>query len=157
MTIWDDLYKAAKDLYHPREASDFIYTNHVVAAIEDEDGQIFTGFCMEATSGVFHLCAERAALFNMYQATGQLTVKRILAFRDKPPYGGGSGMPCGACREFLAQCSSANKATEIMVDFASRETITLGELLPYWWGEERQTIWENMHKETSNGRLSNKD
>lgn len=26
---------------------------------------------------------------------------RLIAFREKPPYGGGSGMPCGACREFL--------------------------------------------------------
>lgn len=30
-----------------------------------------------------------------------------------------------------------NAQTEIMVDFDKRETITLGELMPYWWGEER--------------------
>ena len=59
------------------------------------------GLCMEGTCGVFHLCAERAALFNMYQQSGQTKVKRIIAFRDKPPYVEGSGMPCGACREFL--------------------------------------------------------
>lgn len=35
-----------------------------------------------------------------------------------------------------------------MVDFTSRETITLGELLSCWWGDERQTIWENTHKES---------
>ena len=54
-----------------------------MATVEAEDGQIFTGFCMEGTCGVFHLCAERAALFNMYQESGQTKVKRIIAFRDQ--------------------------------------------------------------------------
>ena len=54
----------------------FVYANHVVAAVEAEDGQIFTGFCMEGTCGVFHLCAERAALFNMYQSRDKLRLKK---------------------------------------------------------------------------------
>ena len=46
----------------------FVDARHVAfAAVEAADGQIYTGFCMEGTCGVFHLCAERAALFNMYQ------------------------------------------------------------------------------------------
>ena len=44
--------------------------------VEAEDGQIFTGFCMEGTCMFFHLCAERAALFNMYQFSGQTKVKK---------------------------------------------------------------------------------
>ncbi len=108
-----------------------------MAAIEAEDGQIFTGYCFEATSGVFHLCAERSAAFNMYQQSGQTAIKCIIAFCDKAPYGEGSGMPCGACREFLLQLSKKNKQTEFMVDYDKRETITLGELMPLWWGDER--------------------
>lgn len=137
MDKWQEMYQLAKELYHPQEVSPFVYANHVVAALEAEDGQIFTGFCMEATCGVFHLCAERAAAFNMYQFSGQTKVKRCLAFRDQPPHGGVSGMPCGACREFFLELSAANKDMEIMVDFAKRETITLGQLHPAWWGEER--------------------
>ena len=137
MDIWQIMYEKAKALYRPHEVSDFVYAQHVVAAIEAEDGQIYTGFCMEGTCGVFHLCAERVALFNMYQASGQTKVKRILAFRDRPPYGGGSGMPCGACREFLMELDPANSQLEFMVDYESRKTITLGELMPFWWGEER--------------------
>ena len=87
MDIWEKMYEEAQKLYNPHEVSDFVYANHVVAAVEAEDGQIFTGFCMEGTCGVFHLCAERAALFNMYQFSGQTKVKKVLAFRDKPPYG----------------------------------------------------------------------
>lgn len=85
-----------------------------MAAIEAEDGQIFTGYCFEATSGVFHLCAERSAAFNMYQQSGQTAIKCIIAFCDKAPYGEGSGMPCGACREFLLQLSEKNKQTEYL-------------------------------------------
>ncbi|WRK54160.1 cytidine deaminase [Coprobacillaceae bacterium CR2/5/TPMF4] len=48
-------------------------------------------------------------------------------------------MPCGACREFLMQLSLKNKDMEIMVDYDKRETITLSQLLPMWWGEERYT------------------
>ncbi len=87
--------------------------------------------------GVFHLCAERAAAFNMYQYSGQTKMKRVLAFRDKPPYGGGSGMPCGAYREFLMELNPENRHLEFMLNFEKRETITLGELMPYWWGQER--------------------
>ena len=74
MDIWQKMYEKAQALYQPQEVSDFVYARHVVAAVEAEDGQIFTGFCMEGTCGVFHLCAERAALFNMYQESGQTKV-----------------------------------------------------------------------------------
>ena len=55
MDIWEKLYLEAKALYAPQEISDFVYARHVVAAVEAADGQIFTGFCMEGTCGVFHL------------------------------------------------------------------------------------------------------
>lgn len=53
MDLWEKLYQAAKKDYNPHYVTPFIYSNHVVAAIEAEDGQIFTGYCFEATSGVF--------------------------------------------------------------------------------------------------------
>ena len=137
MDIWDKLYLEAKAQYHPEEVTPFIYAHAVVCALEAEDGRIFTGFCIESCGDVVTLCAERVAALNMYVNSGQTVIKRLIAFRDKPPYGGGSGMPCGACREFLMQLSYQNRKMEIMVDYAKRETITLEELLPMWWGEER--------------------
>ena len=137
MDIWDKLYLEAKAQYHPEEVTPFIYAHAVVCALEAEDGRIFTGFCIESCGNVVTLCAERVAALNMYVNSGQTVIKRLIAFRDKPPYGGGSGMPCGACREFLMQLSYQNRKMEIMVDYAKRETITLEELLPMWWGEER--------------------
>lgn len=137
MDIWEKLYTEAKAQYHPEDLSPFIYAHHVVCALESENGTIFTGFCMESCSGVMNLCAERVAALNMYVTSGQTVIKRLIAFRDRPPYGQGSGMPCGACREFLMQLSSENRHMEIMVDYDRRATVTLGELMPQWWGEER--------------------
>ena len=137
MDIWERMYEKAKALYHPEEVSPFIYAHHVVCALEAENGEIYTGFCIESCSGVMNLCAERVAALNMYAAGGQTRVKRLIAFRDSAPRGGGSGMPCGACREFFCQLDEANLEMEIMADYEKRETVTLRELMPAWWGKER--------------------
>lgn len=137
MDIWEQLYEKAKAQYHPEDVSPFVYAHHVVCALESENGEIYTGFCIESCSGVMNLCAERVAALNMYVNSGQTIVKRMIAFRDKAPFGEGSGMPCGACREFFMQLSKENRNMEIMVDYDKRETITLEELIPNWWGDER--------------------
>ena len=130
-------YEQAKKEFHPEDVSPFVYAHHVVCALESENGTIYTGFCIEACSGVMNLCAERVAALNMYVNSGQTKIKRLIAFRDKAPFGGGSGMPCGACREFLYQLNEENENMEIMVNYETRETITLKELIPDWWGKER--------------------
>ena len=137
MDIWEILYERAAAQYHPREVTPFVYANHVVCALESESGEIFTGVCIESCSGVMNLCAERAAALNMYLNSGQTVIKRLIAFRDRPPCGGGSGMPCGACREFLYQLNEQNETMEILVDYETRETVTLKALMPAWWGKER--------------------
>lgn len=137
MDIWKQLYLKAKEQYHPEDVSPFVYAHHVVCALECENGEIYTGFCIESCSGVMNLCAERVAALNMYVNSGQTVVKRMIAFRDSAPSGGGSGMPCGACREFFMQLSQKNADMEILTDYETRTTVTLRELLPAWWGTER--------------------
>lgn len=137
MDIWQQLYDRAKEAYHPEDVSPFVYAYHVVCALESESGEIFTGFCVESCSGVLNLCAERVAALNMLVNSGQTVIRRLIAFRDAPPSGGGSGMPCGACREFLMQLSERNRDMEILVDYETRDTVTLGELMPAWWGDSR--------------------
>lgn len=137
MDIWEVLYNKAKAEYHPEEVTPFIYAHHVVCALESDSGDIYTGFCIESCSGVMNLCAERVAALNMYVNSGQTKIKRMISFRDQAPFGEASGMPCGACREFLYQLNEANEELEIMVDYKTRETITLKELMPLWWGKER--------------------
>lgn len=137
MDIWQRLYEKAKEQYHPEDVSPFVYAHHVVCALEAENGEIYTGFCIESCSGVMDLCAERVAALNMYAASGQTRVERLIAFRDKAPCGDGSGMPCGACREFFYQLNEKNEDMEFLVDYEKRETVTLKELMPRWWGKER--------------------
>lgn len=137
MDIWETLYERAKALYHPQDVTPFIYANHVVCALESENGEIFTGICIESCSGVMNLCAERTAALNMYLNSGQTVIRRLVAFRDQPPRGGTDGLPCGACREFLMQLSPENRDLEILTDYATRKTVTLGDLLPAWWGDAR--------------------
>ena len=136
MDIWAKLYNAAKDLYNPQYTSPFIYTHHVVCALEAENGEIFAGFCIRSCSGVCNLCAERVAAINMFINSGQTKVRRIATFRDASPIGILS-IPCGACREFLMQLSIDNRETEIITEYEGRKTITLGELMPMWWGLDK--------------------
>lgn len=134
MDIWEKMYLKAKEQYDPKEVLPFIYAHHVVCAIKSENGEIYTGFCFESCGGVLDLCAKRIAALNMYINSGQTVIKRLIAFRDRAPFDEGSGMPCGACREFLMQLNIKNKDMEIMVDYSKRKTIKLEELLPNWWG-----------------------
>lgn len=136
MDIWEKMYLKAKDEYHPEELSPFIQAHHVVAAVESEDGRIFTGFCIESASGVMNLCAERVAALNMYINTGKTRIKRMIVFRKNPPINNG-GMPCGACREFLLQLSYENRNMEIITDYASRKIVLLKDIIPNWWGDKR--------------------
>ena len=135
MDIWEEMYLKAKAEYHPEDVSPFISAHHVVCAVQAENGDIYTGFCIEGASGAIALCAERVATLNMYIQSGQTVVKRLIVFRDNPPKNGGS--PCGVCREFLLQLSSKNKDTEILVDYDSRKTVKLEEYMPAWWGWKR--------------------
>lgn len=135
MDKWEEMYNKAKKEYHKEEVSPFITAHHVVSAVESEDGEIFTGFCIESASGVMNLCAERVAALNMYMNTGKTRIKRLIVFRDTPPNNG--GMPCGACREFLMQLNKDNKDIEILTDYETRKTIKLFEVLPNWWGDKR--------------------
>ena len=137
MDIWETLYLKAKEQYHPEELTPFIQAHHVVCALESENGEIYAGFCIESCCGVMDLCAERTAALNMYLQSGQTVVKRLIVFRDRPPFGQGSGVPCGACREFFLQLSLKNRDMEIMTDYEKRETVTLGALMPDWWGMYR--------------------
>ena len=144
--IWERLYEAARVLYDPHDLSPFFYSNHVVCALEAADGKIYTGFCIEGASGVLNLCAERVAAVNMIVNGGPTVVHRIFVMRDKPPYREGNFLPCGACREFFMQLDERNRDAVILTDYAARETVTLGELIPRWWGEERYRAAEQIDK-----------
>ena len=81
MDIWEKMYEKAKEQYHPEEVSPFIYAHNVVCTIEADNGEIYTGFCIESCSGVMNLCADRVAALNMYVNSGQTKVKRLAIYQ----------------------------------------------------------------------------
>lgn len=126
--VWEDLYKAAKNVQNPREVSERIYAGGVAAAIEASSGKIYTGVCID-TSCTLGICAERNAIFNMI-TNGDNEVKRVLAIM----FDGKIGAPCGACRELMTQLMPKSyQHVEIMLDYKKEKVVTLGELTPEWW------------------------
>ena len=126
--VWEDLYKAAKNVQNPREVSERIYAGGVAAAIEAFSGKIYTGVCVD-TSCTLGICAERNAIFNMI-TNGDNEVKRVLAIMSD----GKTGAPCGACRELMTQfMPKSYQHVEIMLDYKKEKVVTLGELTPEWW------------------------
>ncbi len=68
----------------------------VGAAVEDEDGRVFTGCNVENASYGLTMCAERVAVFKAI-SEGAGPLKRILVVADTDVL----TPPCGACRQIL--------------------------------------------------------
>jgi cytidine deaminase len=101
----------------------------VGAALEAEDGRLFTGCNVENASYGLTVCAERTALFSAV-AAGCRRFKRIAI-------AAGTGLepatPCGACRQVLAEFAMPD--LEILLVTLDRpdslRRFRLGDLLPH--------------------------
>jgi cytidine deaminase len=102
------------------------YSNiHVGAVIVTEDGKIFTGTNIENSSYGLSICAERVAVFNAV-SNGYRKFKKIAIITSE-----GKGiMPCGACRQVLAEFS---ENTEVITLDKEGNVIRfkLNDLLPH--------------------------
>jgi len=126
--IWEKLYNAAKAVQNDRTISSYVEAGGVAAAILSASGRIYTGVCVD-TCSTLGICAERNAIFNMI-TNGEQKISKVLAVMPD----GSCGAPCGACRELMVQLMPDDyKGVEIMMDFNSGRTVTLGELTPEWW------------------------
>ncbi len=126
--IWEKLYNAAKAVQNDRTISSYVEAGGVAAAILSASGRVYTGVCVD-TCSTLGICAERNAIFNMI-TNGEQKISKVLAVMPD----GSCGAPCGACRELMVQLMPDDyKGVEIMMDFNSGRTVTLGELTPEWW------------------------
>lgn len=125
---WDELYQAAKKVQNDRKISDYVEAGGVAAAVLSSSGRIYTGVCID-TCGTLGICAERNAIFNMI-TNGEQELRRVLAIMPD----GRTGPPCGACRELMVQLMPRTYGgIEIMMDYESGRSVTLGNLTPEWW------------------------
>ena len=128
MDIWDELYKKALAVQNYRTISPFISAGEVSSAILTKSGNIYMGVCID-TACTLGMCAERNAIANMI-TNGETKIDKLVAILPN----GKVGSPCGACREYLMQLDKDSKDIEILMDYDTKKTITLGELIPDWWG-----------------------
>lgn len=124
--IWKELYKAAKAVLNPREVSSSIEAGGVAAAILTENGNIYTGVCID-TACSMGMCAERNAIANML-TNGETKIVKLLCIGR---HNDNIMMPCGVCREFLMQLG--NKELEIITDLSTESVVLLKDLIPNWW------------------------
>ena len=129
--IWREMFEAAGAVRRERRVSDYVTCGEVSAAIRSKSGRIYTGVCVD-TCSTLGICAERNAIFNML-TNGEQEIDRVLCILPD----GSSGAPCGACRELMVQLMPRRyRDIEIMLDYPSGRTMTLGELTPEWWIHE---------------------
>ena len=129
--VWHELYNMAREKLNPRVLSPFVDAGGVAAAILTDQGNVYTGVCIDTCSGL-GMCAERNAIANMITNGESRIVKLVCVMSD-----GSVGSPCGACREMLMQINRHSPEIEILTDLETLSTVTLGSLVPDWWGEER--------------------
>ena len=128
MGTWDELFHAARAVQNGRQVSRYVEAGGVAAAILSASGRIYTGVCVD-TCSTLGICAERNAMFNML-TNGEQEIVKVLAIMPD----GRTGAPCGACRELMVQLMPETySGIEILLDYETGRSVTLGELTPEWW------------------------
>ncbi len=129
--VWNWLYEKAASVQNGRTVSPFIDAGGVAAAVLTKKGNVYTGICIDATSGL-GMCGERNAIGNML-TNGEHQIDKVVAVMPD----GKTGPPCGACREAMMQLDENSGEIEILLDLDTKKTVRLKELMPNWWGHER--------------------
>jgi len=118
--------KLVKLAIEAREKAYVPYSKFPVgAAVEMEDGTVFTGCNIENASFGAANCGEKTALFKAV-SEGHRVIKRIAVVGDMSTF----TAPCGICRQVIAEFAS--KDIEIILVKNEEEYVkkTLEEILP---------------------------
>jgi cytidine deaminase len=96
----------------------------VGAAVQDENGRVFTGCNVENATYGLTICAERLAVFKAI-SEGAAKLNRIAIVADTDVL----TPPCGACRQILWEfCPEAEL---ILANLSGQqETLSLGQIFP---------------------------
>lgn len=97
----------------------------VGAAVEMEDGSIYTGCNIENASYGAANCAERTAIFKAV-SDGHRVIKKIAVVGDRSAF----TSPCGICRQVIAEFASDDIEIIIVKNQDEYQVKTLEEILP---------------------------
>ena len=141
---YEELDAADRELMDAaREATNRSYAPYshfsVGAAARLANGIVVTGTNQENAAYPSGLCAERTTLFyaNSQHPDQAVTTLAIAARNEHDEFLESPIPPCGACRELMMQLGPGSTHIEILMDYPERKTVTLGALVPDWWGGER--------------------
>jgi len=123
---WRRLFEAAKDA---RERAYAPYSNYLVgAALRAQSGEVHASANVENASYGLTICAERNAITKAVVA-GVRTFAAMVVVTSSSP----GAMPCGACRQFLAEFPPSFPVRAYSLDGAFRAT-SVSALLPDAFG-----------------------
>ena len=104
----------------------------VGAALECEDGTVFTGCNIENAAYGPSNCAERTAVFKAV-SEGHLRFRRIAIAASTEQF----CAPCGVCRQVLSEFDRRLQMEVILVNRDGKtKDLTLAELFPYSFGSD---------------------
>ncbi len=122
-----DLFECAKDAMKNSHAP---YSNYNVGAVLlTKNGNIYKGCNIENASYSLTNCAERTALFNAV-SNGEREFETICIVGGKNGEITDYAMPCGACRQVLAEFCDADFKVLIGVNENNIKEYKLSDLLP---------------------------
>ncbi len=108
-----------------RQRSYSPYSQYAVgAALETERGRVFSGCNVENVSSGLTMCAERTAACSAV-AEGERTWRALAVVTAD------GSMPCGACRQVLAEFAEPELPVYVATPDGAYQTLTLGELYPH--------------------------
>jgi cytidine deaminase len=121
---WSELLDSARRAAH--HAHSPFSKFRVGAVVMDADGVIYVGCNIESASYGLTICAERVAIFTAI-AAGSTKLRRLaVTCLDAPEGEATLRMPCGACRQVMAELLEPN--AEILIDGVG--VVTMDNLLP---------------------------
>jgi len=123
-----ELIKRAKKITKLNKLSDEAVAGEVGSALVTDKGNVYTGICIHAASGI-GFCAEHAAIADMIKH-GESRISKIVALN-------GDGIilpPCGRCREIIFQINHKNTETEVII--GENKLVKIKKLLPERWQEK---------------------
>ena len=124
------LLELAKSKSENKSVSPFMETGKVLCAIMTDKNNMYYAVNINSSCDM-GFCAERNAAGTMLSNGESKIIKMVCLHRN-----GSLILPCGSCREFLMQLHEDSKDMSILTSLDG-DTITLGSLLPNWWGTER--------------------
>lgn len=128
MIDWEKMIEQAKKVCCPRELSQSSCAASVAAAIVTDQGNIYTGVCIDTPCSM-GFCAEHAAAAAMITA-GENCIAGVVAVHKKDDGGFEVIPPCGRCREFICQLHDDNHLAQVKLN---DRVVTMDELLPFRW------------------------